>query len=230
MTPEEYVTIHGFKLPATERHFQGVLKPPRDNTSVYGVYQYERLKEAAKLCKQRRVALDVGGHVGLWAKHLCRCFDQVTSFEPNSKLIPYYEENMIEELRAEKAVLRRLGLGDKQEVLEFVYVPDCTGNSHVREPGEKVEPENLQRMTVERLDNLELENVDFIKIDCEGYEEFVVRGAEQLIKRDKPVIVVEQKAKYDGNYGTEKQSAAKLLLSWGMKKHAVRHGDWIMKF
>ena len=37
--------------------------------------------------------------------------------------------------------------------------------------------------------------IDYIKIDAEGYEIEVVKGAEKIIKRDKPFIHVEAKGK-----------------------------------
>jgi len=216
-------------MPATERHFQEVVSPP-SVSNKYGSYQFERLRAAMKLCKPRRTALDVGGHVGLWAKHLCRYFKQVVSFEPNPNILPYYRVNMAAELQTGRAVLNDFGLSNVTGTLDLVYVPDNTGSTHVRESDEEADPAFVSVVAMRRLDDLELPPIDFIKIDCEGYEEFVLRGGERTIRANKPVIVVEQKAKYSGKYRTAKNSAGDLLIRWGMRLHAKMYGDLIMRW
>jgi hypothetical protein len=67
------------------------------------------------------------------------------------------------------------------------------------------------------LDSFSLPNVSFIKIDCEGYEPFILAGAEQTIKKCRPVILMENKNYSKKYYGTEGNLAVDLLLSWGYK-------------
>ena len=74
------------------------------------------------------------------------------------------------------------------------------------------------------LDSFDIDVVDFIKVDCEGYEYFVLRGGEKLIKRTKPLIVVEQK-KAD-NYDIGDMAACNLLESWGAKRLGKIVGDY----
>lgn len=52
---------------------------------------------------------------------------------------------------------------------------------------------DVMRVSVEtvRLDDQPHRNVGFIKIDVEGHELEVLEGAEQLIRRDHPVLLVE---------------------------------------
>ena len=54
-----------------------------------------------------------------------------------------------------------------------------------------------------------------------------MKGGEQTIKREKPVIVVEQKGN-DSAYGDARGAAVELLQSWGMKPARVMAGDYIM--
>ena len=78
------------------------------------------------------------------------------------------------------------------------------------------------------MDSFDLQDVDFIKIDTEGYELFVVRGAEQTIKRCRPTMIVEQKGHGMQYFGFRKEEAVELLETWGMKRVKVMSGDWIM--
>ncbi len=78
------------------------------------------------------------------------------------------------------------------------------------------------------LDSFDLTNVDFIKIDTEGYEYFVLKGAEKTIKRDHPVIVVEQKESTKDRYGLQFEQAVTLLKSWGAVWRGAISGDHIL--
>jgi hypothetical protein len=79
------------------------------------------------------------------------------------------------------------------------------------------------------LDSFSFENVDLIKIDTEGFEVFVLRGAEQTIKQWKPVIVVEQKRDHSSShFGVPALSAVKLLREWGYKVALEQSGDYFM--
>ena len=54
-------------------------------------------------------------------------------------------------------------------------------------------------------------------MDCEGYEPFILSGAEITIKKHRPVIFMEEKNYSKRYYGTEGNLAVELLLSWGYK-------------
>ena len=41
------------------------------------------------------------------------------------------------------------------------------------------------------LDSMNFEHIDYLKVDAEGYEELVIEGGKNTIKRDKPLIVIE---------------------------------------
>ena len=71
-------------------------------------------------------------------------------------------------------------------------------------------------------------NEYFLTIDCEGYEYRILQGAEQTIRRCRPVIVIEQKPHdaYSKQYG--QFAAVALLQEWGMIKLDQVRDDWIM--
>ena len=92
----------------------------------------------------------------------------------------------------------------------------------------KRKEKELQTVDVVLLDDYQFTDVDFIKIDCEGYELHVLRGAEQTILNNKPVIIVEQKVGKGKKYGYADDAAVKYLKDLGMKVHQVISGDYIM--
>jgi hypothetical protein len=80
-----------------------------------------------------------------------------------------------------------------------------------------------------RLDDTEFYMMsDYIKMDCEGYEYRILQGAEQTIRRCRPVVVIEQKPHdaYSKQYG--QFAAVTLLQEWGMVELDQVKDDWIM--
>jgi hypothetical protein len=105
----------------------------------------------------------------------------------------------------------------------MIITEDNSGHSHL-------DPTTMGTGDVQvvRLDKLNFNEVNYIKVDCEGYEFRVLQGAEETIKRCKPIVVIEQKPHdaYSKQYG--QFAAVGLLESWGMVKLDQVRDDWIM--
>lgn len=72
--------------------------------------------------------------------------------------------------------------------------------------------------------------VDFLKVDCEGFEYFVMKGAEGVIKPSRPCIIVEQKTGMGSKYGLSDTAAVELLQSWGAKLRFEMSGDYCLSW
>ncbi|TIU67562.1 MAG: hypothetical protein E5W13_31365, partial [Mesorhizobium sp.] len=76
-----------------------------------------------------------------------------------------------------------------------------------------------------------LAGIDFLKIDVEGFEKPILEGGEQTIRREKPVIIIEQKP--NGNaerYGRDRFAALDLLKAWGGKVKWEIGGDFLVEW
>ena len=173
-------------------------------------YQAAERSNALRFVKHKGVALDVGAHVGLWARDLCQQFHAVICFEP----IPEHFECLENNLRGyTNYKLFNSALSDKDAVLHFKVDPKGTGGTCVtKEPA-------LSQYQAITLDSLNIEAIDFIKLDCEGWEEFVLKGGMKTILKTKPIINVEQRERKKGSAyvgaDTKPYGAVKLLESWG---------------
>jgi FkbM family methyltransferase len=182
--------------------------PPHDRKTLRQIakgvpYQGNRLTAALPFCRSRRLAIDVGAHIGLWSVQLADQFARVVAFEPNLESFDALVENTMN-----KGVSAfRFALGDQHG---FVSMAASGLGAHIDQVG-LGDVEGAAVLTT--LDTVNLIDVDFIKIDVEGFETFVLRGGEQTIRRDRPVIVLEQK--YESRYGLEERAAVRLLQSWG---------------
>jgi hypothetical protein len=75
-----------------------------------------------------------------------------------------------------------------------------------------------------------LTEVGFIKLDCEGYEPYILQGAENTIKKYKPVILMEEKNYSSRYYGEEGNLAVELLLAWGYTMEVSWPKDCVMVY
>lgn len=213
-----------WKFPDGEKHLPEWMS--RVNKRVDGrlTYQYHKYESALKYVGRRRTAVDIGGHVGLWSWFMARDFENVVAFEPMGAHADCWEANMADRPNAK---LNRVALGDMPKAVVLRTRTDGSSGDTGVEPGGGAGQLAQQR----RLDEYELSDVDFIKLDCEGYELFALRGAVETIRRNKPVIIVEQKPKtgVEARYKIGAIDGVKFLQSLGMKSlHPPISDDWIM--
>lgn len=209
--------ISGMWFPETDDHFprQMANGPLIDGKGTYQVHKYVA---ARTYFHQRRTALDIGGHVGLWARIMAKDFEQVISFEPLRQHVECFNLNLE---GVDNVSLYNIALGDKPGRLRVHMPVDNTGHAHVL-------PDHGEEVECRTLDSFGFEKVDFIKIDTEGFESFIVEGGEQTIKRNRPVIIVEQKPGNAERYRRGQLSAVLVLQSWGMRQLWMKAGDYLM--
>jgi len=208
-------TKHGWWFPDEDTHFCEML----DKNIQKGnrpVYQEPVRKRSLRYVKDRRLALDIGANIGLWSRDLCAEFDSVMAFEPVEQFRLCLEKNVT----ADNLLTMPCALGEQETMIQMIVTEGNTGHSHVDQ--NSMGTGSVQMHT---LDYFMLDTVDYIKIDCEGYELPIVRGAEQTIKRCRPIMVVEQKLHEDTGKTADTQfDAAELIKSWGARELTrVRH-------
>jgi len=210
--------VQGIWFPDSEMHLQTVFGPQIDGRATY---QYHKLAGAMRYVKQRRCAIDVGMHVGLWAMHLAKWFETVIGFEPVAEHIECLHANM---LGISNYEVREIALGHRTGSVGLKILPGSTGSTQIDEGGQGIE--------MRTLDSFEFHAVDFLKIDVENYEYFVVEGGEKTIRLHKPIIVIEQKGdktrKHKSVYGRERHDAKEMLEAWGARQLFEMNGDHCM--
>src|SRR5688572_32728595 len=79
----EMKKIKGIWLPDGDTHFAAHLEAGPEHDGA-GTYQFAKIDMAMKMVptERRGMALDIGGHVGLWSRVLASCFRGVIAFEP----------------------------------------------------------------------------------------------------------------------------------------------------
>jgi FkbM family methyltransferase len=208
--------VAGFWLPASERHLVPVLEAsPRFFKGP--TYQVDKLLACLPYIRRFGVAVDVGAHCGLWSRVLVKMFRQVHAVEPVALHVDCLRRNV------PGVEVHQIALGIGVGRVRLATGVESSGDTRVDEGG----PIETAQTT---LDELGLPKVDFVKIDCEGYEYFVALGGQVTLQRDRPCVIVEQKAGMGERYKLARQSAVDLLKSWGAIERFEMSGDYCLSW
>jgi FkbM family methyltransferase len=156
----------------------------------YRFYSADERRLLSKLCDRNKCSVDVGANVGIITYFLSRYSSHVYAYEPNPELA---------------SQLRRAF--DKRVTVVQAALSDTSGSAILKMPYYRgVEMHGLASIAqdfkdsdyvkefcvpVRRLDDENLANVGFLKIDVEQNEEKVLRGAAELINRQRPNMLLE---------------------------------------
>jgi FkbM family methyltransferase len=209
--------VKGIALPDSDTHFE-THNASSPMVAGKGTYQLKKLNAALPHVCEFRHAIDIGGHVGTWARVLSQSFDKVSVFEPMADLYACASVNLKDCSNVE---LRGFALGPDDGNIMMSSGITNSGNACINDKGSIKVPSR-------RLDSFNFTQVDFIKIDTEGFEYFILQGGEQTIKRWKPAMVVEQKPQNASRYGLGDTDAVQLLESWGAQLKSEISGDFIL--
>ena len=182
-------------------------------------YQRGKLNIALGFVKNFTTAIDAGANYGIMSYNLNSKFSKIYAFEVDTPVRECLKKN-IEKFQLDNVVVCDCGLSDKEELVSLNYLKNTFGTYINKE----VSGTNICKT----LDSFELLEVGFIKLDCEGYEPYILKGAEQTIKKYKPVILMEEKNYSKRYYGEEGNLAVELLLGWGYTMEVSWPKDCVM--
>lgn len=163
-----------------------------------GGYQRSNIGKAIEATSNKRVAVDIGAHIGHMSFTLAQHFDKVVAFEPEPENAKCFLKNFEDRPEKEKIIFHPVAIGDEKG-FGSITTPEKTNSG----AWEIVEDRDGS-ITVDRLDDYSFEYLDFIKLDCQGCEGKALRGAERLIEHFSPTIYVEV-------MGTPKRATKKQL-------------------
>jgi FkbM family methyltransferase len=150
------------------------------------------LRLARGLCDPAKIGIDIGGSWGLFAAAMGPCVRRLHIVEPNPE-----KARFLDAAFAGRHVIHALALSD-QAGEAGLHIPDVSSALATVEAGNPVTqaPGRHVRVRRERLDALGLGPVGFIKMDVEGHEAAALAGAELLLRRDHPALLVEMEERH----------------------------------
>jgi len=168
--------------------------------------QYDRLTRVImkRNIKQNTNCIDIGSHRG-------EILDLMLTYAPRGKHFAFEPiPELYEALKkkfAEKALVFPYALSDTEGLATFQFVKNAPAYSGLKKRKYVVSCPNIEEIEVEvkTLDKvipLDVE-IGFIKIDVEGAEFSVLKGAKELLIRNKPTILFECGKGASDYYGTD---------------------------
>ena len=180
------------------------------------VAQQHLLRQVLPFIKHKRVAIDVGAHIGTWTLPLAKVFKQVVAVEPQSENWACLEENLA---GVGNVLVVDCAVGAAVSKGSMARPGDNSGTYHVA-PGTETLIVTLDNMMA----GLELEAVDFIKLDVEGFEGFALEGATNVLRWFHPVVFFEDNGLGAAHYGPSWTDPKSIL-----REHGYRHRGRIHK-
>jgi FkbM family methyltransferase len=155
---------------------------------------FERWSEAeedllAIVVDRERDAVDVGAFAGTYTVRLAKMARTVYAFEPDTQMAA-----MLQRVADPNVRVSSEAVSDREGTSDFhLPSPDGLGvvpiGSLVTPEGSDYEVRRVKTTTLDAA--LATADVGFLKIDVEGAEQSVLRGAQHLIARCRPVILAE---------------------------------------
>ena len=141
-------------------------------------------------CRKDAVALDIGANEGFFAHHLLPLAKSVIAFEPLPQMLARLRGNYAEKMEIHGVIISdKEGQGElKYPAGGYMSATIAESNSAALESGRVIETVVAPMKT---LDSFKLTNVGFVKIDVEGHEEAVLHGGLEMLKREKPNLMIE---------------------------------------
>ena len=172
----------------------------------HGLRGAAELRMACHLADPDRLTVDVGANKGYITYWLQRYSRHVLAFEPdphnlfflrairgNVTVRPFGLSNQtgmatfrVHKRPIESSLLRLLGVG-------YVLEHQC-GTFAAAQPGREYQETSVE---IRRLDDEVREPVGFIKIDVEGHELAVLKGAQRVLAKDRPYMLIEVEQRHN---------------------------------
>lgn len=225
----KYSSDVGWYFPVEEEHMQSWMRNVNKRVNGRLAYQYHKYQACFSYIRETHdIAIDIGSHIGTWSFYLAHDFNKLFAFEP----VKIHRQCWHKNIPFTNVLLYATAVGNENRKAVFASntVPGNSGCTRI-DLSETIKGEVVPMI---RLDDCPLieGSIDFVKVDCEGYELFVLQGAEKLLKKYKPCVIVEQKPDTGGykKYQISSLAAVDYLVSLGAILRKELQGDYILSW
>lgn len=194
-----------------------------------GYFEPRTVAAYGRLLTPGSVAVDIGANMGAHTLHLSSCVGRdgrVLAFEPTAEAYYRLTRNIAinPELSGRiKAVQAMLVAAPDAALEPAVYASwplRSPSNAHDLHLGVALSTEGAHISTLDdAVAAAELDRVDLIKLDVDGHELDVLRGARTILKRHRPIIVMELSPYTIEERGQDPSELIALLQDRGYRFH-----------
>lgn len=140
-----------------------------------------------------RTAVDIGAHVGISVHCWAPKFRRVVAFEP---MVDHYDCLVENTKKFNNVEIHNCGISNDSRYLRGAYRTGKNSGSFQFltddwKPNPNKGKTKIYHIPSRRLDEYKLTDVDLIKVDVEGWEFEVLKGAQETIMQNRPVLMIE---------------------------------------
>ncbi|MBX6389258.1 MAG: FkbM family methyltransferase [Frankia sp.] len=174
------------------------------------------LRQVKMFVGPNQTAIDVGAWYGPWTHWLARAAASVITVEANPDLADFVRRT------APANVTVVAAAASDQEGEATLWLPPGGKGTEGRASlyGEGSTGRSVSVRTI-RLDSLDVADVGLIKIDVEGHELSALRGAEGIVRKWRPMLIVEVE-----DHRSSAADTLDLISDWGYEGIFFKDGLW----
>lgn len=200
-------------------------------TAAAGDHEWWEQRLAAALAASGELVIDAGANLGFYAVPLARRGARVAAFEPAPRTYAALEENVAHNDLGDVVHTFPVALSDFDGEAPFTTGLDARNHlvdgASVDGGAVTVAVRTLDRVVAEHPEVFAGQRVGFLKIDVEGQDEALLLGAEQLVARHRPVILLETRAGApDGRAWLEDQGYRLFWCDWPERELVAVPPGW----
>lgn len=182
-----------------EEKVKGIIIPP--SLYIRSLYKRELRKGERELhlipwlARRGQISLDIGANKGVYSYALLPHSREVHAFEPNPK-----SRDILTNWAGGRVIIHDIALSDQAGDATLFVPKGNKGYSNQGSSLKKKEAAAHGELGVKtlRLDDMNMTDIGFMKIDVEGFEQQVIEGARETLKRERPNLLVEIEEKHTG--------------------------------
>jgi FkbM family methyltransferase len=209
-------------------------KDSMDRAYYLGTYEQSLVHFIASEVRSGDVCIDVGAQKGFITLHLAKAVGAeglVFAFEPDPRAMDALRSN-IQRNALEQVRLFSCALGDCEASCRFVLSHQLGWSSRFPNDLAKTAVAATISVRTRRLDDIiaeegiapETHRISFIKIDAEGSEPLVLQGAQETLRRFRPIVHIEVNKPSLCAGGFSADSLEALLRPLDYQFYAIRFG------
>jgi FkbM family methyltransferase len=167
----------------------------------YGVWESFLYEFYSQVLTKEDTCIDAGANLGFHTIQFGKLSKKVYAFEPQSMVYNQLCANVLFNDLDDMVIPYRIGLGDKDTTAQMwsiknedfglVYNWGGRGIEHDQSAYTSDEVREEDQIQVKPLDSFSIPKCHLFKIDIQGYEWYAFQGAQNLLIKNKPVILLE---------------------------------------